>query len=105
MPKNTPSRAAVSAVIERFPETISPIRRWGTPISLARRYCVTPSGLRNSSSRISPGDARGTLRFGMVMLLTVVDDFHVPGSIVAPDEADPELVVDPNAPLTAAITR
>jgi len=33
----------------------------------------------------------------------VIHDFHVPGSIVAPDEADPELVVDPNAPLTAAI--
>jgi len=33
----------------------------------------------------------------------VIHDFHIPGSIVAPDEADPELVVDPNAPLTAAI--
>src|SRR5437773_1846388 len=31
------------------------MRRGGTPMSLASRYWVMPFGLRNSSSRISPG--------------------------------------------------
>src|SRR6185436_9903500 len=39
----------------RLPATISPIRCAGTPISLARRYCESPIGRRNSSSRSSPG--------------------------------------------------
>jgi len=34
------------------------MRRCGTPISFASRYCVIPIGLRNSSRRISPGVGR-----------------------------------------------
>ncbi|KLL95315.1 hypothetical protein NJ76_27900 [Rhodococcus sp. IITR03] len=49
------SRSAVSAVIERFPCTISLIRRGGTPMVVARRFWVMPSGSRKSSRRISPG--------------------------------------------------
>src|SRR5438105_2301577 len=39
----------------RWPLMISLIRRGGTAMSLARRYWVIPFGLKNSSSRISPG--------------------------------------------------
>ena len=45
---------SVSAVIARLPATMSPIRCSDTPMSLAIRYLVRPSGLRNSSSSISP---------------------------------------------------
>jgi YD repeat-containing protein len=55
VPKNRASRSAVSALIRRWPCTISLIRRAGTPICLASWYWLTPSGRRNSSSKISPG--------------------------------------------------
>src|SRR5437762_1956826 len=48
----------------RLPCTISLMRRGGTPMSFASRYSVRPSGLRNSSTSISPGVASaGTSRF------------------------------------------
>jgi predicted ATPase len=55
VPKKRASRSAVSALTRRWPCTISLIRRAGTPISFASWYWLTASGLRNSSSRISPG--------------------------------------------------
>lgn len=55
MPKYLLKRRAVSAEIALFSCTISLILRAGTLISFARRYCDIPSGLRNSSERISPG--------------------------------------------------
>jgi len=55
VPKYRASRNAVSALIARIPWTISLIRRGGTVMSFASRYCVSPSGSRNSSSRTSPG--------------------------------------------------
>jgi len=55
VPKNRPSRNAVSALIARLPRTISLIRRGGTLSPCASLYWESPSGLRKSSSRTSPG--------------------------------------------------
>src|SRR5881296_519364 len=44
----------------RLPCTISLMRRGGTPMSFASRYSVRPSGLRNSSTSISPGVTSGS---------------------------------------------
>ena len=61
-PKYRHSLRSVSAVIARLPATISPMRCGGTPMSLAKRYLVKPSGFKNSSSSISPGETGGTVR-------------------------------------------
>jgi hypothetical protein len=49
IPKYRDNRRAISAVIARGPRTISLIRRGGTLVSLATRYWLMPSGIRNSS--------------------------------------------------------
>ena len=66
-PKYLQRRKSVSAVIARRPDTISLIRPGGTPISLASRYLVMPSGFKNSSCSISPGEI-GSIRFNFVSL-------------------------------------
>jgi hypothetical protein len=48
-------RSAVSADIERLPNTISLMRRGGTPIARARAFWLMSIGFRNSSSKTSPG--------------------------------------------------
>ncbi len=53
--EEAPKRRAESAVTDRFPWTISLIRRCATLMLLAIRYWVIPIGSRNSSNRISPG--------------------------------------------------
>ena len=45
----------MSALIPLLPCTISLMRRAGTPITLAIRYCEMPIGSRNSVRRISLG--------------------------------------------------
>ena len=60
--KKCPRRSALSALIDRVPATISPIRRCGTLMFFASRYCVMPIGRRNSLSRISPGWIGGNSR-------------------------------------------
>lgn len=64
-PKYLQRRKSVSAVIARRPDTISLIRPGGTPISFASRYFVMPSGFKNSSCSISPGEI-GSIRFTFV---------------------------------------
>ena len=59
------SRSAVSALIARLPCTISLMRLCGTLMSFATRYCVMPSGFRNSSRRISPGWIGGKSRLAI----------------------------------------
>lgn len=61
-PKYRHSRRSVSAVTARLRATISLIRCAGTPMSFPKQYFVRPSGLRNSSSSISPGETGGTVR-------------------------------------------
>src|SRR5271167_4589590 len=100
-PRARESRRAVSALMPRLPCTISLMRRGGTSITLAIRYCEIPIGSRNSVNRISPGwvGAKSAIGFS---LLVIVDELHVPGAAGAPGEADPPLVVDPDAVLAGA---
>src|SRR5712692_5492171 len=93
--------------MRRWPCTISLTRRAGTPISLASWYWLTASGLRNSSSRISPGCAGAIILSAAILppLSVVVSNFHVLGPGIGPPEADPPLLVDPDAVLTRAIPR
>src|SRR4051812_23936000 len=67
-------------------------------------------GLRNSSRRISPGwvGSRGvgtrTIGASLAAISSmVVHDFDVVRLVLGPDEADPVLVVDPNAVLALSI--
>jgi pimeloyl-ACP methyl ester carboxylesterase len=59
MPVTCASRNAVSGVTPRFPRMISFKRGNETPSRMAKALCDTPSGLRNSSSNISPGCVGG----------------------------------------------
>src|SRR5699024_1708955 len=80
----------------RFPCTISLIRRGETPIETASLFCVMPKPSMKSSMRTSPG------WIGSI-LSVVVNDLHLLRSGVGPREADPPLVVDPDAVLSGAI--
>src|SRR5262245_58739344 len=77
------------------------MRRGGTPMSRASRLWLKPIGLRKSSSRISPGCGFGSRSASSV----VVDDLDVMGVALSPNEADPPLVVDPDAVLARPVRR
>src|SRR5690625_7730874 len=81
----------------RLPCTISLIRRGGTPIETASLFCVMPNPPMKSSMRTSPG------WIGSI-LSVVVNDLHLLRSGVRPHEADPPLVVDPDAVLSGPVT-
>src|SRR5271154_6866672 len=100
-PSARDSRSPVSALMPRLPCTISLIRRGGTSIALAIRYCEMPNGSRNSDLRISPGwvGAKSAIGFSF---LVVVDEFDVAGATGTPGEADAPLVVDADAVLAGA---
>src|SRR5699024_8720103 len=91
------SRRAVSAAIPRLPCTISLIRRGGTPIETASLFWVMPNPSMKSSMRTSPG------WIGSILSMTV-NDLHLLWSCVGPHEADPPLVVDPDAVLPDSVT-
>src|SRR5208282_5743471 len=78
--KNRARRKAMSAVTERSPFTIAPMRVAGTRKAIASALIDNPRGLRNSSFSTSPGCA-GT-RLGVAMVLVVVDDFDIGGSFL-----------------------
>src|SRR5882762_6136384 len=86
------------------------MRRAGTSIALAIRYCVIPIGSRNSVMRISPGwvgakSAMGRLlSSGSQRFLVVVNEFDIRGTAGAPREAEAPLVVHAHAVLASAIT-
>src|SRR5690625_6583756 len=96
VPEYFASRSAVSAVMPRFPCTISLIRRGGTPIETASLFCVTPKPSMKSSMRTSPG------WIGSI-LSVVVNELHLLWPGVGPREADPPLVVDLDAVLSGPI--
>src|ERR1700739_311284 len=100
-PRARDSRSAVSAVIPRLPCTISLMRRGGTSLRWAIRYCETPIGSRNSVKRISPGwvGAKSAIGFSF---LVIVDQFDVAGAAGTPGEADAPPVVDADAVLACA---
>src|SRR5271154_100244 len=100
-PSARDSRSPVSALMPRLPCTISLIRRGGTSIALAIRYCEMPSGSRNSALRISPGWVAAKSAIGL-SFLAIVDEFDVAGAAGTPGEADAPLVVDADAVLAGA---
>src|ERR1700730_10972650 len=99
-PRARESRRAVSALMPGLPCTISLMRRGGTSITLAIRYCEIPIGSRNSLNRISPGwvGAKSAIGFSYPV---IVDELDVPGAAGAPGETDGPLVVDADAVLAA----
>src|SRR5271168_4430607 len=100
-PRARASRSAVSALMARLVCTISLIRRGGTSIALASRYCEMPIGSRNSLLRISPGWVGAKSAMGLSFLV-IVDEFDIPGAAAGPGEADAPLVVDADAVLAGA---
>src|SRR5262245_20200981 len=75
VPKKRASRNAVSAVTERSPLTIAPMRVAGTRKAIASAFTDMPSGARNSSPSASPGCV--VTRLGVATPLVVVDDFDI----------------------------
>src|SRR5580704_6882561 len=86
------SLSAVSAVMPRLPRTISLSRLSEIPRRRAASTCLIPSGLRYSSSRISPGGITGPSQFGS---LVIVFDGNFVGMSVLPPEGDAVLSVHP----------
>src|SRR6266536_5357254 len=103
MPKKRASRNAVSAVTDRSPLTIAPMRVAGTRNAIARAFTDIPSGLRNSSLSTSPGWV--VTRCGVGTPLVVIDDFDIARTLLGPDEADAPLIVDADRVLPSAISR
>src|SRR6266404_1905214 len=100
VPKYRARRSAVSPVMPRRSAMIACTRVTGTPMSLASRYAVRPSGFMNSSRNCSPGWIGGRSR--MFSPPVVVDDFDALSTSISPNEAEAPLIVDPNAILTRA---
>jgi len=90
-----------SAVTERSPFTIAPMRVAGTRKAIASALIDSPRGLRNSSFSTSPG--RAVTRLGVAMALVVVDDFDIGRSFLGPGETDAPLVIDPDGVLAATV--
>src|SRR5262249_35658283 len=95
------SRSAVSAVMPRFPRTISFKRLSEMPSRFAASSCPRPSGFKYSSSRISPGGIAGPSQSGS---LVIVFDADFVGMSVLPAERDPVLLLDANAVASRLIT-
>src|SRR5689334_7955913 len=85
--------------MSRLPSTISLMRRGATCTARASAFWLRSIGLRNSSSRISPGWGLRNNAF----LVVVVDDFDMHGSSLMPNKTDAPLVVDPNRVLPLPI--
>src|SRR5476649_2164345 len=98
--RKRPRRRAVSAVMLRFPRTISFNRLSEMSRRFAASSCPTPSGLRYSSSRISPGGIAGPSQFGS---LVIVLDADFVGTTALPSERDAMLLVDSYAVAADAI--
>src|SRR5258708_40301761 len=75
----------------RFPRTISFNRLSEMSRRFAASSCPTPSGLRYSSSRISPGGIAGPSQFGS---LVIVFDADFVGMAALPSECNAILLVD-----------
>src|SRR5437870_1958893 len=84
----------------RLPFTISLIRFGGTSRSRASALMLTPSGLMNSSRRISPGGIGSRCFLAIAISSVIVDNLDVVRVSVLPAKADAPLVVDANAVLT-----
>src|SRR5205807_3393242 len=102
VPKKRASRKAVSAVTDRSPLTMAPMRVAGTRSAIASAFTDIPSGLRNSSLSTSPGWV--VTRSGVATPLMVIDDFDIGRTLLGPGEADAPLVVDADRVLAAPVS-
>src|SRR5229473_2269883 len=110
MPKRRSSRSAVSGVTPRLPCTSSLTRGYETPSRSAKPVWLKPSGLRNSSSSISPGcvgaPSVGTRTIALLPSSArsmVIRDLDPTRSLCRPAKTDPVLIVDPDAMLPRAV--
>jgi hypothetical protein len=94
------SRSAVSAVMPRFPRTISFNRLSEIPSRRAAASWPTPSGFGYSSSKISPGGIAAPSLWGSLM---IVFDADFAGISVLPAKGDAVLIVDANTVPTGLI--
>ena len=115
IPSTCASRSAVSGVTPRLPRIISFKRGKEIPRRTAKADWLIPSGLRNSSSSISPGCVGGRLagsrratrscddlpRRGRP--LVVVCDLNLVGILILPAKAHAILLVNANAVLANTI--
>src|SRR5262249_46193744 len=88
------SLRAVSALMLRLPSTISFSRLREIPSRRAASACPTPIGLRNSSSKISPGVIAGPSQSGC---LVIVFNADLVGMSLLPPEGQAVLVIDSHA--------
>ena len=103
MLKYRPSRSAVSAVTPRRSRIISEIRVTGTRNAIAKAFDESPRGFMNSSRSISPGCRAGMRAPSSRTGLVVIDDLNFKGIAISPSEANPVLIVDPQAPFTIPV--
>src|SRR4051794_21052335 len=99
--KKRAKRRAVSAVTDRSPFTMAPIRVAGTRKEIDSALIDISRGLRNSSFSTSPGWA--VTRLDVAMALVVVDDFDIGRSFRSPGETDAPLVIDPDGVLPPTV--
>ena len=91
----------MSAVTERSPFTIAPMRVAGTRKAIASALTDIPRGLRNSSFSTSPGWT--VTRWGVAIVLVVVDDFDIGRPFLSPGETDAPLLIDPDGVLATTV--
>src|ERR1051326_5980912 len=101
MPNKRARRRAVSAVTDRSPFTMDPIRVAGTRKAIASALTDISIGLRNSSLSTSPGCV--VTRFGVATPLVVVDDFDIGRPFLGPSETNTPLIIDPDRVLAAGV--
>jgi hypothetical protein len=97
VPKNLARRNAVSADKLLLHFVISVSREAGMPVERDTDARLSPIGLMNSSSKISPGWTRGRY-FDALMFLVVVNDSYFMLQAIFPSKDHPPLLVDSNAP-------
>ena len=97
MPKNLARRNAVSADKLLLHFVISVSREAGMPVERDTDARLSPIGLMNSSSKISPGWTRGRY-FDALIFLVVVNDSYFMLQAIFPSKDHPPLLVDSNAP-------
>src|SRR5260221_354180 len=104
VPKYRARRKAVSAVIDRFPWMMVVIRLAGTLSRSARALAEMPDSFR-ISVRCSPGWIGASFLVRMVLspVSMIIDHFDIVGVSLSPLEADPVLIVDPDAVLALAV--
>ena len=69
---------------------------------LARRYWLSPIGATKSSCSTSPGWIGSNTFLPTMPSLVIVHDFDLVGVPLAPHEADPPPIIDPDAVLAPA---